>query len=372
MKNNTFLILTASFLISSFTIAQVGPITGEAQLRLKPIWERVADVYGEAGSVESVEFSPNGRYIVSGTKFDNSVIMWRTSDGMELWRAYAAEEIERVAFSPDGKFVASVSEDYLITVYDAKTGAVTKKIELESAADGLAWGNSKNILISGQERLKGNDGSDKGYVRAYDMDTGKQMYRLEHDHTVNEIQFTRDDSHFLSAATDGSVKVWKTEDGTLVKKLQPEPNSKFKFVCANFSPDSKHVVASGFEGDIFVWEIESGKLIREFNTSGRKIETVTFTPDGKYILTAGNDPYIRMYRSDQVLDRNLKKVPIIYAVHANDQAEYMDFNSDGSFLVSAHQDGIIRLWVFMGEDAALNQKRHENVKKSQSDALQKS
>ena len=60
----------------------------DAQLRLEPVWTRVADALGEPGSVESAEFSPNGKCIVSGTKFDYSVVMWRTSDGTELWRAY--------------------------------------------------------------------------------------------------------------------------------------------------------------------------------------------------------------------------------------------------------------------------------------------
>ncbi len=73
------------------------------ELRLEPVWSRVADALGEPGSVESAEFSPNGKYIISGTKYDNSVIMWRTSDGAELWRQYTAQEIERAAWSADNK-----------------------------------------------------------------------------------------------------------------------------------------------------------------------------------------------------------------------------------------------------------------------------
>ena len=59
----------------------------------------------------------------------------------------------------------------------------------------------------------------------------------------------------------------------------------------------------------------------------KRCATPTFTPDGEYILAAGNDPYIRIYRTGQVLDKGIKKVPIAYAVHANDQAEYIDFNA---------------------------------------------
>ena len=352
--------------------AQVGPVTGEAQLRLHPVWERVADVFGEAGSVESAEFSPDGRYIVSGTKFDNSIIMWRTSDGTEQWRAYAAEEVERVGFSPDGKYVASCSEDYLVTVYEAETGREVLKLKQERAVDGLSYGNKKNILIAGQEKMveeKGGKTITHGYVTAYDMPSGKALYKVDHGGTVNEIQFTQDDEYFLSAGTNSEVKVWNTNTGELVKTLHP--GREFKFVCANFSPDGKYIAASGFEGDIFVWEWEKGALIRDFNTSGRKVETITFTPDAQYLLTAGNDPYIRVYRAVQVLDKGIKKVPIAYAVHANDQAEYMDFNADGSFLVSAHQDGIIRLWVFMGEDPILNQRRHREVSAKQTDAKKK-
>ncbi len=364
-KIHRFFILL--FLNSLYITAQVGPITGEAQLRLSPIWTRVADVFGEAGSVESAEFSRDGKYIVTGTKFDNSLIMWRTSDGAELWRAYAAEEIERVAFSPDDKFVASISEDYLITIYESKTGKEVRRIELETAADGLAYANKKNILISGQEKIK-KDGKIIGYIRAYNMDTGELMYKLDQGETVNEIQFSTDDKYFLSAGMNSEIRIWETETGKPVKTLKPD--REFGFVCGFFSPDTKYVVASGFEGDIFLWDLETGKLLRKWNTSGRKVETLAFTPDGNYILSAGNDPYIRIYRTSQILDQ-IGKVPIAYAVHANDQAEYIDFNADGSFLTSAHQDGTVRLWAFMGEEQGLNARRHKEVKKGQSDAKRK-
>src|SRR6056297_1751277 len=114
-----FIIVFASILMAPLFSQPQLPLN--YQLRLEPVWARVGDALGEPGSVESAEFSPDGKYIVSGTKYDNSVIMWRTSDGAELWRDYAEEEIERVGWSANNKWVAAGSEDYLVTVYDAQT-----------------------------------------------------------------------------------------------------------------------------------------------------------------------------------------------------------------------------------------------------------
>jgi hypothetical protein len=59
-----------------------------------------------------------------------------------------------------------------------------------------------------------------------------------------------------------------------------------------------------------------------------------------------------------------------HRVWASDHAEYLDFNADGSFLSSAHQNGLIKLWVWMGEDPDINSTRHSWVKTQQRDAEQ--
>lgn len=99
---------TLAFIFILFTTLTNAQQHLDYQLRLEPVWSRVGDALGEIGSVESAEFSPDGKYIVSGTKYDNSVIMWRTSDGTELWRQNTKQEVERVAWSADGKYLGSI------------------------------------------------------------------------------------------------------------------------------------------------------------------------------------------------------------------------------------------------------------------------
>ena len=47
----------------------------------------------------------------------------------------------------------------------------------------------------------------------------------------------------------------------------------------------------------YIWEFETGELVRKFDRSGHKVEIVDWTPDGKYLATAGNDPFIRFFQN---------------------------------------------------------------------------
>ncbi len=363
----SLLFLSFSLFLRIETHAQINHYPDHT-LRMNLIWQRVADALGERGSVESVEFSPDGKYIVSGTKFDYSVIMWRTSDGAELWRSYASQEIERVGWSADGNFVASCSEDFLVQVWDAKSGELVREIPHKQGIDALIWSKKENILITGEEEIKEEvDGKTikHGYLRVFQMPEAKLLYERDHGGTINEIMFTDDETYLLSAG-HGSVKVWKKEDMSLVRELKPD--DYFTFVTAGFSPDGKYLAAGGQDGIIFLWEWETGKLIRVINYTGRKIESIAWHPSGEFLVSSGHGPYLTVYRTQDLLSE-VKEVPATLQVFANDGAEFIDFNADGSFLVSAHQDGVIRLWGWKGEDPLLNTKRHQWVKQKQLEAI---
>ena len=133
------LFIAAGFLLSSFVPQDAG---AAAQMSLNLVWARLADVNGEEGSIESAEFSPDSRFIVTGSKFDNQVIMWRTSDGTEMWRREIPEEIENVIFSPDGKWIASISEDFMLNLFRASDGHLDWSYERTQGIDGIASGRT--------------------------------------------------------------------------------------------------------------------------------------------------------------------------------------------------------------------------------------
>ncbi|AHM60260.1 WD40 repeat-containing protein [Flammeovirgaceae bacterium 311] len=351
-------------LISNLSYAQQ-PL--DYQLRLEPVWARVADALGEVGSVESAEFSPDGKYIVSGTKFDNSVVMWRTSDGAELWRQYASQEVERVGWSADGKYVAAASEDFLVTVYDAGTGKTIRTIKHKQGIDGLTWSNKGSLLVTGEEKIEQQNKATQGWVRVFQMPEGREIKSLDFGSTVNELFFSQDDQYLLAVGHE-SVKVYRVSDWSLVKTLNPSFN--VNYTSGVFSPDGKYVAAVGTSdqarGNVFVWEWESGKLVKHFNHTGKKIESISWHPNGNYIAHAGHDPYIYVYRVADIMKFQNDNIPVAHKVWAGDHAEYIDLNADGSFLVSAHQNGLIKLWAWMGEESDVNARRHHQIIQQQS------
>ena len=78
---------------------------------------------GHTGLVTSVTFSPNGRYIVSGSS-DHTIRVWDAQTGTQMGNPLQGhtDSVNSVALSPDGRHIVSGSWDQTIRVWDVQTG----------------------------------------------------------------------------------------------------------------------------------------------------------------------------------------------------------------------------------------------------------
>ncbi|MGF1544454.1 MAG: WD40 repeat domain-containing protein [Parvularculaceae bacterium] len=356
--------------VSSVFLATSPTLAGGA-LGLNHVWSRLADMNGELGSVESAEFSPDSEFIVTGTKFDNTVRLFRTSDGQQMWVTRVPQEIERVAFTQDGSQVVSVSEDFVMRVIDARTGEVVKELQHDNGIDALAASNDGAYMASGQER-QGRSGP----ARIYSTKDWSLVRTVDHGDTVNEIDFTSDDKYMVTSGHP-TVKVWEVATGKLVRTLKivesADEDRDAYFINVNISPDDQYIAAGATEGYLYVYELKTGKLVRRLNKSGQKIETVAWTPDGRHLGSAGHGLTIDFFKTEHLLDEEIgnDSVPYALRVPVSDALEYMEFNDAGTLFTTAHQDGTVQLWTFVSDDPLINTRRHDEVKRIQRAAAER-
>lgn len=343
---------TALILLAAFATAQApAPTQGVPFMRL--VWSRVADLNGELGSVECSEFSPDGKLLASATKYSNEIAVWRVADGTQLWSLQTEQEVERVAFSPDGKWLAAGGEDDLLRLMDAGSGKLHKTLQHTEGIDSLRWSPDGTILATGEE---------SGIVRLWRMPEGELAGQGKVEGAINELDFTRDGKMLLVVGDKTGARVFDTASMKVVKVFAV--NGAAPTIAGRISPGGQLVAVGGHEGKIHVWRFADGQPVHLINFTGRKVETLAFSPDGEYLIYAGHDPHIRAVR--------LSDGALVHVSQPVDNAEYVTFSRNGSFVASAHQDGVIRLWVWMRGDPDLNRRLHsELVKKQAEDAAQR-
>ncbi len=203
-------------------------------------------------------------------------------------------------------------------------------------------------------------GSTDTTARLWDVASGRELRAFwGHTGNVRSVAFSPDGNQVLTASEDGTLRFWNTDTGTAtrvidgataVRGLSPVAN---KFLSAVFSPDGKLVLTAG-EG-VHLWDAATGKEIRALQIGGdierqeldrlkgnRLLDFIStpsavFSPDGKYILTAGGQGSAVRGKT-RLWDAMSGKVLRVFPV----AAESVAFSPDGKQALTAGSS--LQLW----------------------------
>lgn len=160
--------------------------------------------------VSSVTFSPDGKYVVSGS-WDKTARVWEASTGKEIARTTHADLVTSVGFSPDGKYVVSGSWDQTARVWEATTGKEISHITHDNLVNSVAF--VPGVLVFGEGGKYIASGSDDKTARIWESATGKEVARMIHDDAVIYITFSADGKHIISgSALTTRVWIWQPDN----------------------------------------------------------------------------------------------------------------------------------------------------------------
>jgi WD40 repeat protein len=246
-------------------------------------WREVATLEGHEYSVQSVSFSPDGKFLASGSK-DKTVKVWAVG----RWREVATLEghinfVLSVTFSPDGKFLASGSMDWTVKVW-----AVGRWREVATlrGRGGPVW----SVAFSPDGKFLAS-GSHDTTVKVWGVGSWREVATLEgHEYSVRSVTFSPDGKFLASGSSDETVKVWEVGSWREVATLRGHGGS---VKSVTFSPDG-NFLASGSGNIVEVWEVSSWRKVATLR-HGSIVESVTFSPDGKFLASGSEYGTVKVW-----------------------------------------------------------------------------
>lgn len=191
----------------------------------------------------------------------------------------------KITSSPDGKWIASVSNDYAVTVFDSKSGEIVRSIIL-------------------------------GVPAIYDM------------------AWSPDETMFATASYMEHIHIWDARTGKVMRRLDGLPSRVLEI---SWSPDSKLIAANGYQGIIIVWDVANGEPLIKFEGHEEWTGGLAFSPDGKTLASVSYDRTIRFWDIQTMSQSRLIEVP-------GSSLTDIAWSPDGRFVATGRDNGRIDIW----------------------------
>jgi WD40 repeat protein len=256
----------------------------------------VAELDGHTGTVDCAAFSPEGKYIVTGS-YDGTARVWNARSGNQiaLLKGHSGA-IYGVSYSRDGTSIVTASQDTTAAVFDSKSG---ERISIlrghQNVVTKAAFSpNGKEVVTASKDLT----------ARLWDADSGTNVAVLDHNGEVTSAEFSPDGKIVVTASADYTAKLWDAATGRLLTVLQHSDAVS----NASFSPDGTRIVTSSNDNTLRLWDAATGQILASFSGlggSGVGPTVASFAGNSLFGVSPIDDRGERLWRFDELPKGNI-------------------------------------------------------------------
>ncbi len=285
----------------------------------------------QTGSVLSIAFSPDNNKLVSISEMGISI--WDLEDGSQNGLEFDEETELMYAsalFSPDGKRIAFVLDNIIGLLDVEKEGPIQ------------TFGESNVLYVSVSFYDDGNrivTVSENGEITIWDIDTLTAIYsKNETIGNVHNASFCVKGNR-VGLVIDKNNVVIEGIRSSFVNRIVKD--LEYNSITLAYSHDGERIVTTSKE-NLKIWDVNTGKVLCELFGHSERVLTAAFNPDGDLIVSASEDGMIRVWNA---LGGNTIKVFHFQASdYRTDVITYVAFCFHGKRVVSVSMGGEVVIW----------------------------
>jgi WD40 repeat protein len=323
----------------------------------------------ESGFVRAITYSPDGKYVASGTWSSGKggrIHLWNIAEN-ELEATYFGHTdiISDLTFSTDNNILYSGSWDGTLRVWDVETGIEAQRFDEPSDRIlALAVSPDNQFVLTGTGNFGGGvvpnpavDNSRQPSVWIWDMENRAQALLFTgHEDWVWAVDINAEGRLAASGSgplnppiRDSNIRIWDLATAQQIGLLEGHTNT---VQGINFHPTEDRLVSGSWDNSarIWTWEIDSNGQISQYENlttytgHNDRVLSVAFNAAGTQVLSSSRDQSIHLWDADtgELIRR--------FDGHTASVNRVL-FTPDDRYVLSASDDRTVRLWDI--ETAAL-------------------
>ncbi len=246
---------------------------------------------------------------------------------------------QHAAYSPDGSILATGGSD--IRLWDAKTRRLLRVLPLPER---IIDGDVTRLRFLADGKTLYCQGSGTGQVSAFDVASGKRLFRFIPDMHLGAFDVTSDGAILATGGQQGQLILWNADTRKQLRVLHKQQNGEEIFYqSVVFSPDGKWLAAVGTSTtDVSIYDVASGEKKQMLPIPGPYGARLVFSPDG-YLASysgAGSPPNSKPGKIalwDVTTGKIHKEYPWAFG-------SGLAFSPDGKWLAGANGRGQLTVW----------------------------
>jgi len=250
-------------------------------------WRCLAWMHLERGDLEAVERIQQSEYRVEDDGFKKAFGDDNKPVGRSLWTLEGhTHYVESVCFSPDGRYALSGSWDCTLRLWEVASGQEVRCFKGHTSPV-----ISVGFSLDGRYALSG---SRDQTLRLWEVASGREV-RCWYTDSVGSVCFSPDGRYALLGCWDQPLRLWEVASGQEVRYFEGH-TSPVESVC--FSPDGRYALSGSWDQTLRLWEVASGREVRCLKRHTASVQSVCFSSDGRYALSGSDDRTLQLWEFD--------------------------------------------------------------------------